>query len=283
MAFKEIAPEELMLNPFTKIGKEWMLITAGADAEHCNTMTASWGAMGVMWGKNVVSVYIRPQRYTKEFIDANEHFTCAFFGEGNQREALSLLGKVSGRDVPDKISQAGLTPVEVGGSVAFEEAELVFVCRKLYARELPPEDFIDTSCDARWYPNHDYHTMYMARDRKSSRKGIALHFRKQGCPHKSQAGRGKARARSRPARAFCYNEKSAAVLPLAARALYSLTMASRLTVEVARGWGSSSGENQPTSVLSSSPTKGVSLSSVGVQMKRMSRYRHWSPFKYFTR
>ena len=135
MAFKEIAPEDLMLNPFTKIGKEWMLITAGADAA---------------------------QRYTKEFIDANEHFTCAFFGEGNQREALSLLGKVSGRDVPDKISQAGLTPVEVGGSVAFEEAELVFVCRKLYARELPPEDFIDTSCDARWYPNHDYHTMYMA-------------------------------------------------------------------------------------------------------------------------
>ena len=162
MAFKEIAPEELMLNPFTKIGKEWMLITAGADTEHCNTMTASWGAMGVMWGKNVVSVYIRPQRYTKEFIDAQEHFTCAFFGEGNQREALSLLGEVSGRDVPDKISQAGLTPVEVGGAVAFEEAELVFVCRKLYARELPPEDFIDTSCDARWYSNHDYHTMYMA-------------------------------------------------------------------------------------------------------------------------
>ena len=51
MAFKEIAPEELMLNPFTKIGKEWMLITAGADTEHCNTMTASWGAMGVMAGQ----------------------------------------------------------------------------------------------------------------------------------------------------------------------------------------------------------------------------------------
>ena len=162
MAFKEIAPEDLMLNPFMKIGKEWMLITAGADAEHCNTMAASWGAMGVMWGKNVVSVYIRPQRYTKEFVDAEECFTCSFFGEGNQREALGLLGKVSGRDVPDKISQAGLTPVEVGGSVAFEEAELVFVCRKLYARELPPEDFVDPSCDELWYPNHDYHTMYMA-------------------------------------------------------------------------------------------------------------------------
>ena len=82
---------------------------------------------------------------------------------------------------------------------------------------------------------------------------------------------------------FCYKEKSAAALPLAARALYSLTMASRLTVEVARGWGSSSGGNQPTSVLSSSPTKGAASSSVGEQMKRMSMYRHWSPFAYFTR
>ena len=59
-----------------------MLITAGADAEHCNTMTASWGAMGVMWGKNVVSVYIRPQRYTKEFVDAERAFHLRIFRRG---------------------------------------------------------------------------------------------------------------------------------------------------------------------------------------------------------
>ena len=82
---------------------------------------------------------------------------------------------------------------------------------------------------------------------------------------------------------FLLQRKECGALPLAARALYSLTMASRLMVEVARGWGSSSGENQPTSVLSSSPTKGAASSSVGEQMKRMSMYRHWSPFAYFTR
>ena len=65
MGFKEIAVEELKFNPFTKIGKEWMLVTAGNEEGH-NTMTASWGGVGVMWGKNVVSVYIRPQRYTQE-------------------------------------------------------------------------------------------------------------------------------------------------------------------------------------------------------------------------
>ena len=71
MAFVEIAINELQINPFTKIGKEWTLITAGDIQKH-NTMTASWGGVGVLWNKNVATVYIRPQRYTKEFVDGNE-------------------------------------------------------------------------------------------------------------------------------------------------------------------------------------------------------------------
>ena len=71
MAFKEVAIEDLRFNPFTKIGKEWMLITAGDENAH-NTMTASWGALGEMWGKHVATVYIRPQRYTKEFVDQKD-------------------------------------------------------------------------------------------------------------------------------------------------------------------------------------------------------------------
>ena len=58
MSFREVKAEELTMNPFTKIGKEWLLITAGNE-EKCNTMTASWGAMGVMWGKNAVTVFKR--------------------------------------------------------------------------------------------------------------------------------------------------------------------------------------------------------------------------------
>ena len=51
MAFKEVDIKSLNFNPFTKIGSEWMLITAG-DESGCNTMTASWGGLGVLWGKN---------------------------------------------------------------------------------------------------------------------------------------------------------------------------------------------------------------------------------------
>ncbi len=77
MSFREGKIEELQFNPFTKIGKEWLLITAGDEEKH-NTMTASWGGVGVLWGKNVVTTYIRPQRYTKEFVDAQDVFTIVY-------------------------------------------------------------------------------------------------------------------------------------------------------------------------------------------------------------
>ena len=108
MSFKEIKPEELNFNPFTRIGSDWMLLTAGTK-DKFNTMTASWGGAGVFWGKPAVTCYIRPQRYTKEFIDKEELFSVSFFKDGH-RDALKLCGSVSGRD-HDKIKEAGLTPV----------------------------------------------------------------------------------------------------------------------------------------------------------------------------
>ena len=113
MAFREINAEELSFNPFDKIGKEWMLITAGDEAKH-NTMTASWGGLGIMWGKKVATVYIRPQRYTKEFVDQNERFTISFYKE-EYRKALSICGSKSGRDC-EKEKEAGLTPYYVDGT-----------------------------------------------------------------------------------------------------------------------------------------------------------------------
>lgn len=88
MSFKEIKAEDLQFNPFTRIGSDWMLITAG-DEKKFNTMTASWGGAGVFWGKNVVTCYIRPQRYTKEFVDANDTFTLSFYGPECKNASIS--------------------------------------------------------------------------------------------------------------------------------------------------------------------------------------------------
>lgn len=169
MGFKEISVEEMQFNPFIKIGKEWMLVTAGDEKKH-NTMTASWGGVGVMWGKNVVSVYIRPQRYTKEFVDANDTFTLSFYDE-KYKKALSICGGKSGRDC-DKEAEAGLTPYYIDDTTAFEEASLILVCKKQYHQKMAQEHFDVPENDTKWYPDHDYHTMYMAEVVKVLIKGV---------------------------------------------------------------------------------------------------------------
>ncbi len=155
---KEIKPEELTKNPFHMIEKEWMLVTAEKDGK-VNTMTASWGGVGIMWGKPVAYVFIRPQRYTKEFIDGTDTFSLSILGE-EHRKTLSYLGTVSGRD-EDKISKSGLHVKHEGVTPYFEEANTVMVCRKLFAQPLDPAGFIDKECDTKWYPQKDYHTMYV--------------------------------------------------------------------------------------------------------------------------
>lgn len=160
MAFHEVPIESLEFNPFKKISKQWMLITAG-DEKKSNTMTASWGGLGIMWGKNVATAYIRPNRYTKEFLDQTDHFTLSFLPE-EERKALNYCGTVSGRDVEDKWAAAGLHPYPVDGTTGVEEAEMIFVCKKLYHQEMKPECFDAPENDERWYPGKDYHIMYMA-------------------------------------------------------------------------------------------------------------------------
>ena len=147
------------MKPFKMIGDQWMLVTAGDQIKY-NTMTASWGGIGVMWGKNVAVTVIRPQRYTKEFIDKEELFSVSFLKDGH-RDALKLCGSVSGRD-HDKIKEAGLTPVFIDGVPAFEEADTILICRKMYRTSMNPADFIDKDADSKFYPEKDYHDMYIA-------------------------------------------------------------------------------------------------------------------------
>lgn len=148
----------LSFNPFERIDKDWCLITAGNEAGY-NTMTASWGGVGILWNKPVATCYIRPQRYTKEFVDREEYFTLSFFPDGH-REALTFCGRVSGRE-HDKAAETGLTPLFLDGTATFAEANLVLVCRKLFAQNFTEESFLDKSVLEKNYPNRDLHTMYI--------------------------------------------------------------------------------------------------------------------------
>lgn len=157
--FKAIDYHALSFNPMERIGDDWMLITAGSQEAGYNTMTASWGQLGFLWGKPTSVIYIRPQRYTKQFADKEELYTLCFFPK-EYRQALAYLGSHSGRD-GDKVAAAGLTPVFAKGYTYFEEAELVFVCRKLYRAPILEECFTDPLTDSACYPQKDYHDMYI--------------------------------------------------------------------------------------------------------------------------
>ena len=169
--FTSVDPKSLDQNVFSLIGDQWMLITAGT-ADQCNTMTASWGGLGVIWGAPAATCYIRPQRYTKEFVDREEYFTLTFFSE-EYRKALSLCGSKSGREI-DKVKECGFTVKTAAcGAPYFEEAQLVLVCRKRFAQAMDPNN-IPQEIKEKWYPQQDYHTMYIGETVEA--------FKKEVCP-----------------------------------------------------------------------------------------------------
>ncbi len=155
--FSSIPPESLPINPFRAIGQDWMLITAGIP-ENFNTMTASWGALGVLWGKPVAICFVRPSRHTFGFLHSYEFFTLSFFDESH-RAILDFCGTHSGRSV-DKIAETGLKPIAVGGAITFEQARLALICRRLYAQDIDPRNFLDSS-PLIHYESSDFHRMFV--------------------------------------------------------------------------------------------------------------------------
>ena len=155
--FMEIDPHELTDNVFRLIGQNWMLVTAG-EREAFNTMTASWGGLGVLWNSPVSMIFVRPSRYTYEFIEREREYTLSFFGPEEKR-ALQICGSKSGRDI-DKVKETGLTPLFDQPAPYFEQARLVLICRKLYTHDLDPAAFLDPAIMGS-YKNGNYHRMYV--------------------------------------------------------------------------------------------------------------------------
>ena len=158
MDFTQISPLNLQDNLIKLIGKEYMLVTAGTK-ESNNCLTASWGGMGYLWNKPVATIYIRPQRYTKEFIDREEYFTLSFFDD-SFKKMFAYCGSKSGRDV-NKVKECNLTTFETKhGSIAYTEARLVVECKKVFAAPFEEKNILDKSLLTN-YAAQDYHIQYI--------------------------------------------------------------------------------------------------------------------------
>lgn len=148
---------------FSMFDERWALCTAGTPAEY-NTMTIGWGTMGTIWGppnrgKQIITVFLRESRRTSDILLKDDHFTVCFFPEENRKD-LGILGMKSGKDIPDKISLTNLTPKPLKNAVGFEEAELTFVCRKIYTHLMNRDELPDFVRDT-LYKDGDLHYIFM--------------------------------------------------------------------------------------------------------------------------
>ena len=147
--YDKLEASDLPDNVIQLIGKEWMLVTAGNENSF-NTMTASWGGIGFLWNKPVVYIFIRPERYTREFVDAKGAFTLSFLGE-EHKTAHKICGAKSGRDI-DKVAATGLTPYFTDlGNPCFEESRLTLECKTLYVTKMDKDHFVDPALSEKWY------------------------------------------------------------------------------------------------------------------------------------
>ena len=163
---KEIKPTEILnKNFFDLIANRWMLITAGNNKK-LNTMTASWGCFGSLWGRYITVCFVRPERHTFKFIEDNDYYTLSFY-EDKYKDILTYCGTHSGKDV-DKIKNTKLTPSFNEKAPYFKESNLVFVCKKNYTDKINKENFaneeVKNSIVNAWYKDtlpNNFHKFYI--------------------------------------------------------------------------------------------------------------------------
>jgi flavin reductase (DIM6/NTAB) family NADH-FMN oxidoreductase RutF len=157
--FRKINVGSFNENVFTTLNKEGALLTAGKP-DHFNTMTISWGTFGMLWNKPVLFVFVRPQRYTSEFMTSNHYFTVSLLRQ-EYKDIIDYCGSHSGRD-SDKIKATGLVPHPTDlGNVIYEQIRWAFECKKIYDDKIKPESFLDPSIIQTTYQKSDFHRMFI--------------------------------------------------------------------------------------------------------------------------
>ncbi len=159
MCLQKVDPAVLTPKVLSVFGTNNALLTAG-DREKCNTMTIGWCGLGRIWNVPACTVYVRPERYTYEFMERCGYFTVSVLPEAMKSTVLAYCGTKSGRDV-DKVKECGLT-VEYGEGDApyIAGAEWAVVCRKLYAQDLSAGHLADPALE-RFYQGEGWHRMYI--------------------------------------------------------------------------------------------------------------------------
>ncbi len=165
---KEIDPYDYMNTILQGIRKGVLLTTKKDDI--VNTMTISWGQIGIEWNKLIFTSYVRTGRFTHEQLKSGEFSINIPIDREGAGKILGYAGTVSGRNT-DKIKDLGLTLIE-GKNISvpgIRECPLTLECRVLYKQlqdsSAIPEKFLESmypqDVDSGFHgANRDFHTMF---------------------------------------------------------------------------------------------------------------------------
>ena len=159
-SFQPMSTDYFECNPFNSILSDWFAVTV-KSGDKIDTMTAGWGGLGAMWGKHAAFIFLRESRMTKELLDSTDRLSLTFFEQTpRNKSTLKYIGKVSGHQ-EDKIAVGGISVDYYDDVPYLDDGNIVFICKKMYAGPIAREDFLDSEIDSKWYPDGDYHTMYV--------------------------------------------------------------------------------------------------------------------------
>jgi len=143
---------------FDYLDKQNILLVAGSP-ENFNIMTIGWIHFGRLWKKHNLIVYVRPSRYTYEFLENFDFFSVNFFKD-DYKEVISFFGSYSGRNV-DKKEYNKLTKINYKNlTIYLKESFLSFICKKIYFADLIPSNILEKDIKSIYYINNDYHRLY---------------------------------------------------------------------------------------------------------------------------
>ncbi len=152
------------IGTFDAVAETMKALSAGgcllvAGSERVNPMTIGWGEIGIVWGKPVFTVLVRPSRFTFGLMEGADEFSVNVPGEG-LAEACMLCGTRSGRDI-DKMAEAGLT-AEPGIALdvpTIAECPVHYECRIVHRNKVDPATLAE-EVKASAYAGGDFHTLY---------------------------------------------------------------------------------------------------------------------------
>lgn len=147
-------------NVIDQFKNKWALVCARKKDGTFNMCTIAWGQIGELWSKNVLTVFVKPIRFTDSFLNEDNYFTVTFFDESH-KDSLRICGTKSGKNI-DKVKEANLKPVILENGITFEGYRRVYVCKKIYQQQFKQECFVDSKdIIDKYYVNEPYHNMYI--------------------------------------------------------------------------------------------------------------------------